>query len=141
MKLADQLRLLRKQLDADDPVVETSYPKAVERAGMIERLLTEKNKELTRANTPVKGPECGVMLTDSGWYEWRIEGLDCAYGYTTWREAHAAGSAVLRTAERDHYRGRIRGAVLYLDALAKALGTETTLGQKLKRVIKLLEEE
>jgi len=140
MTLADQLRLLKKQIDSDDPIVEKSFPKVVERAGMIEKLLDEKNAELTKANIPIATPKCGVELTDGGWYEWVIPGKECLFGYITWREAHQAGCVVLTEQERDKYLGKIRGAMQHLTALKMACGKVSGLPESLGRLMKFLEE-
>lgn len=140
MRLADEIRRLKKRIEDGDDVM-ASLPNIIERAEIMESLFEESHAALTKANIPVAEPVCSITLTDGGWYEWILPKRKCDYGYYTWREAHQAARVVLTEAERDHYRGRVTGAVLYLNALAMALGSGTIIGVKLKRVVKLLEEE
>lgn len=127
MRLADELRMLKIREDL------------IERAQVLESSFENYREEMTRANTPVADVKCRVTLTDSGWYEWVIDGVKCEYGYVTWREAHEAGRVILVERERNNLSGKIRGAVLYLRALSQALGGSIVV-EKLKRTIVLLEE-
>ena len=76
---------------------------------------------LARADIPVANPECEIIFTEAGWYEWKIPGVVCEYGYHTWREAHQAGRVVLRDREINKLKGKITGSILHLDALCKAV--------------------
>jgi len=131
MKLVDELRLAGIS------------GALLERAEIIEQAYIKRGEQLHDANLPVKEPMCGVTLTANGWYEWRIKGQKCTYGYVTWREAHEAGCTALRTVERDKWIGRVRGGVLHLKGLIKALESSDGCGGiifQLRRIARFLEE-
>ena len=141
MTLADELRILVKKIEAGQIY---STDAIVERAEVLEAAYRDDHAALTRANIPVKEPACSVVLTDSGWYEWVLPGKTCERGFVTWREAHEAARVVLAEDPRDRYKGKVKGAVLHLNALIKALdGSKghTEVVATMRRLVRFLEEE
>ena len=118
MTLADDLRILIKKIEAGQIY---STEAIVERAQVLEAAYKQDHAALMKANLPVADRVCSVVLTDSGWYEWVLPGKTCERGFVTWREAHEAARVVLAEEARDYYLGKVKGAVLHLDALIKAL--------------------
>ena len=140
MTLADELRILVKKIEAGQIY---STEAIIERAEVLEAAYRDDHAALTRANIPVADRMCSVVLTDSGWYEWVLPGKTCERGFVTWREAHEAARVVLAEDQRDHYLGKVKGAVLHLNALIKALdGSKghTEVVATMKRLVRFLNE-